>query len=104
MRFDGYKDGQLLDAKGRYSQFIDRRTGLFYDWFADSEASKLRTHYIAAQGQPIVLYGSQQETVVAWQDIIRKAGAEGGVTVVYRPSAINWLPIEDPVEPIEPIE
>ena len=33
VKFDGIKDGILIDAKGKYSQFINKNTGKFYDWF-----------------------------------------------------------------------
>lgn len=32
VRFDGMRDGVLLEAKDHYSQFIDVNTGEFYDW------------------------------------------------------------------------
>lgn len=32
VKFDGMKDGILLDAKGKHAQFIDKNIGGFYSW------------------------------------------------------------------------
>lgn len=38
VKFDGMKDGVLLDAKGKYAQFIDKSTGEFYEWFSGKDS------------------------------------------------------------------
>lgn len=37
IKFDGVKDGVLLDAKGKYAQFINPNTGEFYGWFTGKQ-------------------------------------------------------------------
>lgn len=37
VKFDGVKDGVLLDAKGEYAQFINPNTGEFYGWFTGKQ-------------------------------------------------------------------
>lgn len=38
VKFDGMENGTLLDAKGKYAQFVDKNTGEFYDWFKGKDA------------------------------------------------------------------
>ena len=33
VRFDGFRNGTLLEAKGNYSQFVNKNTGQFHGWF-----------------------------------------------------------------------
>ena len=34
VKFDGYKDIVLIEAKEDYSEFVDKSTGEFYDWLS----------------------------------------------------------------------
>lgn len=37
VKFDGYKDGILIEAKADYSNFIDKQTGMFKKWFSGKD-------------------------------------------------------------------
>lgn len=38
VKFDGYKNGTLIEAKGNYSQFVNKKTGEFPKWFNGSSS------------------------------------------------------------------
>ena len=44
VKFDGMRDGVLLDAKGKYAQFINKNTGEFYDWFPENNHLSMKLY------------------------------------------------------------
>jgi len=71
VKFDGMKDGVLLDAKGKYAQFIDKSTGGFYEWFSgkDSLIAEARRQIDAAEGAKIKWYFAEEESLNVVQDL-----------------------------------
>ncbi len=55
VKFDGIKDGVLLDAKSGYENFIDKKNGTFLEFFRGGKALKAQAkrQVAAAQGNPI---------------------------------------------------
>lgn len=72
VKFDGMKDGVLLDAKGKYEQFIDKSTGEFYDWFTGKYGliDEARRQVNASEGAPIRWYFAEEESMCAIQKLI----------------------------------
>lgn len=76
VKFDGMKDGILLDAKGKYAQFIDKSTGEFYEWFSgkDSLIAEARRQIAASEGAKIQWYFAEEESLSAVQDLFMDKG------------------------------
>jgi hypothetical protein len=69
VKFDGFKDGVLLDAKGpRYAHFI--KDGQFQDWFTGAEdfVGQAQRQIEAAKGYPIRWCFAEEEPA----DLVRK--------------------------------
>lgn len=66
-KFDGVIDGKLVDAKGHYSQFVDKKTGKFYGWFKGTEELKDEAvrQLNAAKGVPVQWYFAEKESMEA---------------------------------------
>ena len=62
VKFDGMKDGVL---KGKYSQFINKETGEFYEWFnGKKELEKEALRQIgASEGAPICWYFAEEDAM-----------------------------------------
>ncbi len=76
VKFDGMKDGVLLDAKGKYAQFIDKNTGEFYEWFSgkDSLIAEARRQIDASEGAKIQWYFAEEESLDVVQDLLMDKG------------------------------
>ncbi len=76
VKFDGMKDGVLLDAKGKYAQFIDKSTGEFYEWFSgkDSLIAEARRQITASEGAKIQWYFAEEESLNVVQDLFMDKG------------------------------
>ena len=76
VKFDGIKDGVLLDAKGKYAQFIDKNTGEFYEWFSgkDSLIAEARRQIDASEGAKIQWYFAEEESLNVVQDLFMDKG------------------------------
>lgn len=76
VKFDGMKDGVLLDAKGKYAQFINPNTGEFYGWFTgkqdllDEAARQIK----ASEGAKIQWYFAEEEALDVVQDLFMNNG------------------------------
>ncbi len=86
VKFDAFRDGVLLDAKGPgYGNFV--RNGEFYDWFrgARSMREQAARQVAAAGSTPITWHVAEAKAV----DPIRQALIDGGfgsrITVVHTP-------------------
>ncbi len=57
----------LLDAKGRYKQFVDPNTGEFRSWFAgkDGLVKEARRQIDASEGAKIQWYFAEEESMQA---------------------------------------
>lgn len=71
VKFDGYKDGMLIEVKGNYSNFVNKKTGEFYDWFngKDSLISQANRQINAANGTGIQWYSNDSISMEAVQNI-----------------------------------
>ena len=79
VKFDGMKDGVLLDAKGKYAQFIDKNTGEFYDWFSGKESliAEAKRQILASEGSKIQWYFAEKESLNVVQDLFMDKGIMG---------------------------
>jgi len=86
VKFDGFTDGKLLDAKGPgYAKFVDK-DGEFYSWWkgADSLANQALRQIEAAGGAPIEWHVAEQSAAEAMEDLLAARGIRG-VTVIFKP-------------------
>ena len=86
VRFDGFRNGTLLEAKGYLKQFIDPATGSFRNWFtgkADLINQALR-QLGAAQGVPIEWHFNEPSTLEAVRRAFIEAGVSG-IELIYSP-------------------
>jgi hypothetical protein len=77
VKFDGYQDGVLIDAKAKYDQFV--KNGEFVDWFsgAESMASQAKAQVRVAGGVPIEWRIMQPEVLAAIRDLFQKNNITG---------------------------
>lgn len=86
VKFDGFTDGVLLDAKGPgYATFV--RNGEFQSWFqgADSLATEAQRQVSAAGGTPIRWAVAEVEAVTAINRLFADQGISG-IEVVHVPA------------------
>ena len=79
VRFDGFVNGVLIEAKGHLGQFVDPATGSFRSWFtgkADLVNQALR-QLDAAQGVPIRWYFHEASVLEAARRLFADAGITG---------------------------
>ena len=78
VKFDGMKDGVLIDAKAKYAQFINKKTGQFYDWFKGKQGfiDQAYRQIEASEGAKIQWYFSEKETRDLVQDIFMDEGID----------------------------
>jgi hypothetical protein len=76
VKFDGMKNGRLIEVKGDYSGFIDKSTGNFERWFAESKSGgksfikQAERQIKAANGNPIDWYFMNQEDMIIVQRLL----------------------------------
>ncbi len=86
VRYDGMKNGILIEAKGDYSAFIDERTGKFKVWFTgvediiDQAAKQLE----ASEGAPVVWYFSDKTSMDVIKNYFESQGIIG-IIFIYEP-------------------
>lgn len=85
-KFDGVIDGKLVDAKGHYSQFVDKKTGEFYDWFKgkDSLVDEANRQLKAANGVPVQWYFAEKESMDAVKTLFADKKIKG-IEFIYQP-------------------
>lgn len=85
VKFDGVIGDKLVDAKGHYSQFVDKNTGQFYGWFNGKDALKDEAirQVKAANGVPIQWYFAEKEAMEACQKYFAKEGISG-IEFIYK--------------------
>ena len=76
VKCDGMKDGVLLDAKGKYAQFINKNTGEFYGWFIGKESllDEAARQIKASEGAKIQWYFAEKEACDVVQDLFMDKG------------------------------
>ena len=86
VKFDGFKDGKLLDAKGPgYATFV-RPNGEFYPWFRGAQGlvDEAERQTLAAGGQEIEWHVAEQKAATAMQELLAVHGY-GQINVIYTP-------------------
>jgi hypothetical protein len=70
VKFDGYKNGVLIECKGPgYLDFVRKSDGTFYYWFAASELEQARRQLTAAAGAPIEWIVAEPELKLALENL-----------------------------------
>ncbi len=84
-KFDGFLDGNLLDAKGRYNQFLNP-DGSWRSWARapDDLLAQAQRQTDAAGGTPITWHVMEPEAAAAIQRLMRENGF-GNIVVVHTP-------------------
>ena len=85
IKFDGFKEGLLLDAKGPgYAKFV--KNGTFRDWFDGAEdlVEQAANQTRAAAGAPITWHVAEEAAVPAIQNLLQRNGF-GSIRVVHTP-------------------
>ena len=80
VKFDGMIDGILIEVKGRYSQFINKKTGKFYGWFKKGEQSFVNQavrQLDASEGAKIQWYFAEKETMELVKEVLMNARING---------------------------
>jgi len=86
VKFDGYQDGTLIDAKGPgYAKFL-RPDGTFQRWWGGSGdlVKQAQAQIAAADGTPIKWYVAEPEAADAIRALLRRSGC-GIIEVIYIP-------------------
>ena len=87
VKFDGITpEGILMEAKGKYSNFVNKQTGNFYSWFkgADSLINQANRQLEAANGNPIHWYFSDKISMEATIKLFEKNEITG-IVCIYMP-------------------
>jgi len=85
IKFDGFKDGKLLDAKGKYAQFLVKGTTRFKPFFNPDEefvSSALRQTAAVGGKTPIVWHFAEESVVEAVKVLFAQNGVSG-IDVVF---------------------
>ncbi len=74
VKFDGIKDGVLLDAKSGYEKFVNKKTGIFHKWFTKGDALKAQAErqVAVAQGNPIEWHFEHEEVMQCVKELLSK--------------------------------
>lgn len=85
VKFDGFKDGVLIEAKGNYSNFVNKSTGSFYDWFKGKESliSQANRQISVANGVKIRWYFNDPVSMEAVKKLLN--GKVHGIEFVLKP-------------------
>jgi RHS repeat-associated protein len=87
VKFDGYSDGQLIDAKGPgYARFVNS-DGDFKPWFQGAQGfvDQGQSQLAAADGTPIAWYFAEEQAAAATENLF--AQNDIAINVVYQPPA-----------------
>jgi RHS repeat-associated protein len=83
VKFDGLKGSTLVEAKGNYSNFVNK-SGKFYDWFTGKEEilNQAKKQVTAAEGLPIEWHVADEASYNAFKDLFTSKQVEG-ITLIY---------------------
>ena len=86
VKFDGIKDGVLIEAKGSYSNFVNKNTGKFQDWFTGQESliSQANRQLRASEGMPINWYFADEASMKAAQRLFQERRISG-INFILKP-------------------
>jgi len=86
VKFDGYQNGVLLDAKANYGQFVDNTTGQFADWFTGQNkmVTQAQNQVTAANGNPIQWVFQEESAANATRTLLNDKQISG-IEVVHAP-------------------
>uniref|UniRef100_UPI002240D69A Tox-REase-5 domain-containing protein n=2 Tax=Acetivibrio straminisolvens TaxID=253314 RepID=UPI002240D69A len=86
VKFDGMKNGRLIEAKGSYNNFIDKNTGEFYDWFMGKQSliDQAKRQIAASEGAPIDWYFMDEASMNATKSLFQDANING-INFIYEP-------------------
>ncbi|MER7660757.1 ricin-type beta-trefoil lectin domain protein [Streptomyces sp. NPDC096193] len=85
VKFDGFKNGTLLDAKNGYLGLIDPKTGKFYKWYKSAaEEAQRQNKAFERHGIPIVWHCSEAGSVPAFKAMLKDENITS-ITVVHTP-------------------
>ena len=84
VKFDGYANGMLIDAKAGYAQFV--KNGQFQPWFngADGLAAQAQRQISAANGAPIQWRFAEEAAANATRNLFQQRGITG-IDIVHFP-------------------
>lgn len=79
VKFDGFKDGVLIEAKGNYSNFVNKGTGEFQSWFNGKESliSQATRQLNAANGAKIQWFFNDEISMNAVKDLLKSKNIKG---------------------------
>ena len=79
VRFDGFRNGTLLEAKGNYSQFVNKNTGQFHGWFngRQSLVNQANRQLSAANGKPIQWHFNDATSMNAVKKLFKSENITG---------------------------
>lgn len=88
VKFDGFKNGVLLEAKGNYANFVNKKTGEFYSWFKgqDTLVNQARRQLSAANGTEIQWYFNDEVSLNAVRELFMDKSISG--------IGLNFLPMK----------
>jgi len=89
VKFDGFADGSLLDAKGPgYEQFVDASSGSFKPWYrgADQLVQQAERQLLVAGDTPITWHVAEGRAATAIENLLAENGI-GGIVVTWTPAA-----------------
>ncbi|MFC9678375.1 ricin-type beta-trefoil lectin domain protein [Streptomyces sp. NPDC056948] len=88
VKFDGYLNGTLIDAKNLHyaDSFIDASTGKLR--FPTKETGTMKKQVAAAKGVPVVWYMNNEKTAIALRHWAADNGIEG-IKFVFRPVPVT---------------
>jgi hypothetical protein len=86
VRFDGYRNGVLFDAKDQYTQFVDANTGEFHGWYNGKQGllDQASRQINAAGTIPIEWHVSDLDAANTISSLLRDNGHQA-IRVVYTP-------------------
>ena len=86
VKFDGIKDGVLIEAKGNYVNFVNKNTGKYQDWFTGKESlvDQANRQIRASEGLPINWYFADEVSLKATQRFFQEKGISG-INFILKP-------------------
>lgn len=86
VKYDGMKNGILLDAKGKYAQFVNKETGEFKSWFSGKQelVNEAKRQINASEHAPIQWYFAEESSMNATKSVFADEGITG-IELIYQP-------------------
>lgn len=86
VKFDGMKDGVLIETKADYAQFIDSKTGEFKKWFSGKEdlVNQAKRQLNASDNARIEWYFNEKDAMEVVEQLFAERGIEG-INLIFYP-------------------